>query len=53
MIEPESNWRSAAALAAVADGIPAADASRKVWPDKTGTCWYLDLRRGDAAGGDD
>ena len=39
------NWRGPGALEALADGIPAIAASRSVWPDTTGTCWYLDLRR--------
>lgn len=42
-------WRSAQELAALAAGIaPAAIASQQVWPDITGTCLYLDLRRAGA-----
>jgi hypothetical protein len=39
-------WRTQAEIAAFASSIPAADiASQTVWPDATGTCWYLDIRR--------
>lgn len=39
-------WRSPAEIAAFASDIPEADiAERAIWPDATGTCWYLDLRR--------
>ncbi|KAB7643917.1 class I SAM-dependent methyltransferase [Polymorphobacter fuscus] len=39
------NWRGPVVLEALADGIHATQASRSVWPDTTGTCWYLDLQR--------
>lgn len=39
------NWRGPVVLEALADGIPASAASRHVWPDTNGTCWYLDMRR--------
>ncbi len=39
-------WRTPGEIAAFANAIPANDlASKAVWPDATGTCWYLDLRR--------
>jgi hypothetical protein len=38
-------WRGPVVLEALANDIPATSASRSVWPDTTGTCWYLDLWR--------
>jgi len=39
-------WRTPIELAAFANNIPESYvASQSVWPDATGTCWYLDLRR--------
>ena len=39
-------WRSPVEIAAFASGIADSDvASKVVWPDATGTCWYLDIRR--------
>lgn len=44
-------WRSPTEIAAFASGILESDlASRSVWPDATGTCWYLDIRRQSALG---
>jgi hypothetical protein len=42
-------WRGPVVLEALANRIPASAATRTVWPDSTGTCWYLDLRRGESA----
>lgn len=39
------NWRGPVVLEALADAIPEEAANRHVWPDTTGTCWYLDIGR--------
>lgn len=39
-------WRTPVEIALFASGISEDNiASQTVWPDATGTCWYLDLRR--------
>lgn len=42
-------WRTPTEIAAFASDLPDDElASQSVWPDATGTCWYLDLRRAQA-----
>ena len=39
-------WRTPDEIAAFADPIPAGEtAARRVWPDPTGSCWYLEIER--------
>lgn len=39
-------WRTPIEIASFANGIPEEEVARQaVWPDATGTCWYLDLVR--------